>query len=148
MEILIIGILVVALMAFVSTKIKKSAREAYELEVFENREFTVTKPEGFIIPFNENSPHLFEAYSKDFGDDDARKFNQCWAIVDVKNSFKKDSSTKSKTNENDVLILTFTKTLGDKQANKTYELKISLLDEHKEQYTEKVEAMLNSFALK
>src|SRR4051812_17512027 len=106
MEILIIGILVVALMAYASTKIKKSAQVAYELEVFENEAFTITKPEGFIIPYNEKSPHLFEAYSKDFGDDEARKFNQCWAIVDVKNSFKKNSSTKSKINENNVLIQT------------------------------------------
>ena len=148
MEILIVGIILVALMAYASTKIKKSARAAYELEVFENGEFTVTKPNGFIIPFNEKSPYPFEAYSKDFGDDEARKFNQCQAVVSVKNGFKKNSLIKSKKNEKDVLIQVFTKTLGNKKLNKTYELEISLLDDYKELYAEKIEAMLSSFALK
>ena len=148
MEILIIGIILVALMAYASTKIKKSAQAAYEAEVFENEGFTVKKPDGFIIPFNEKSPYAFEAYSKDFGDDEARKFNQCWAVVSVKNGFKKNSSIKSKKNEKNVLIQLFTKTLGNKKLNKTYELEISLLDEYKEQYAEKIEAMLSSFALK
>jgi hypothetical protein len=148
MEILIVGIILVAVMAYLSTKIKKSAQAAYELEVFDNGEFTVTKPEGFIIPFNEKSPYAFEAYSKDFGDDDARKFNQCQATVSVKSGFKKNSLIKSKKNEKDVLIQVFTKTLGNKKSNKTYELEISLLDEYKEQYLEKIEAMLDSFALK
>ena len=148
MEILIFGIILVALMAYASTKIKKSAQAAYELEVFDNEEFTITKPEGFIVPFNEKSPYAFEAYSKDFGDDEARKFNQCWATVSVNNGFKKNSSIKTKKNEKDVLIQVFTKTLGNKKLNKSYELEISLLDEYKEQYLEKIEAMLGSFALK
>ena len=63
MEILIIGVIVVALMAYASTKIKKSAREAFEVEVFENEGFTITKPEGFIIPYNKN----ISAYSDETG---------------------------------------------------------------------------------
>ena len=90
----------------------------------------------------------YASYSKDFGDDEARKFNQCWATVSVNNGFKKNSSIKTKKNEKDVLMQVFTKTLGNKKLNKTYELEISLLDEYKEQYGEKIEAMLGSFALK
>ena len=148
MEILIIGILVVALMIYVSTRIKQSAREAYEQEVFENEQFILVKPEGFIIPFNEKSPHLFETYSKDFGDEEARKLNQCWATIDLKNGFKRNSSTKGKKTENGVLIHTFTKTVGNKSANKTYELEVSVLDKYKETFDDKITKILNSFAIK
>ena len=146
--IVIIGVLIVALMVYTSTKIKKSAREAFEPEKFENDEFMLMKPDGFIIPFNRNSPYPFEAYSKDFGDDEAAKLNQCWAVVNIKIGFQKSSSTKSEKNEKDVLIHVFTKRLGNKAAKKTYELEISVLDDYREAFAEKIETMLSSFALK
>ena len=148
MEILIIGVIIVALMAYTSTKIKKSAREPFEVEVFENDEFTITKPEGFIIPYNETSKYAVEIYSKDFGDDDSKKFHQCQALVSVENIYRKNSSIKKEKNENDVLMLVWTKILGNKKLNKTYKLEITVLDEYKEQYLEKIDKIRDSFTLK
>lgn len=146
--IVIIGLIIVILMVITSTKIKKSAKAAFEPETFENEAFTIMKPDGFIIPFNEKSPYSFEAYSKDFGDDEAAKLNQCQAVISVKNGFQKNSSTKTKKNEKDVLIHVFTKRLGSKARNKTYELEVSVLDDYRESFAEKIEMFLNSFALK
>ena len=67
MELLIPGLILVALMVYVSTKIKKSAAQAYETERIDTEEFSITKPEGFINPLNTNSPFAFEAFTKEFG---------------------------------------------------------------------------------
>ena len=74
MEILILGILIVALMVFVSTKIKKNAAQAFEREIIETEEFSLIKPEGLLHPLRDNSEFAFEAYSKEFGDEDLRNF--------------------------------------------------------------------------
>ncbi len=83
MEILIVGIALVALMVFVSTKIKKSAASAFEREVIDKKDFTIIKPEGLINPLNENSEFAFEAYSKEFGKNDAEEFNQMSAHLKI-----------------------------------------------------------------
>ena len=70
MEILIVGGILVALMAYVSTRIKKSAASAYESETIESEKFSLVKPEGFISPVGNASAFAFEAFSKDFGETD------------------------------------------------------------------------------
>lgn len=70
MEILIVGFILVALMAYVSTRIKKSAASAYEPETVETAEFSLVKPEGFIVPVGNASAFAFETFSKDFGESD------------------------------------------------------------------------------
>ncbi len=148
MEILIIGVIFVALMAYVSTRIKRSARAAYEQEVFEHDAFTISKPEGFIIPYSQNSPYQLEIYSKDFGDGEAKKLHQCWAVVSVENTYRKESSTRTKSTENDVAINLFTKTIGDKRSNRSYKLAVSSLDEYGDNFSEKINLMLDSFTLR
>jgi hypothetical protein len=149
MEILIIGIILVALMAYASTKIKNAARMAYEKEVFETEEFKIIKPDGFIIPVKENSEFLFETYSKDFAEDEAEKFNQCWAVV-VENGETENSSevVVSEKIEDDVTIKIFRKNLVNHSFNKTYELEISVLPYYQEQYSDRIKMMLESFSLK
>jgi hypothetical protein len=70
MEILIPGLALVALMVYVSTRIKRSAAKAFDEEVVETDDFTITKPEGFLVP-NETNEFAFAAYSKEFGTGDA-----------------------------------------------------------------------------
>ena len=70
MEILIIGIPLVILMVYLSTRIKKSAASAYEPETIETDDYVLVKPEGFISPVGAASAFVFEAYSKDFGESD------------------------------------------------------------------------------
>lgn len=149
MEILIIGIILVALMAYVSTKIKREASRAYEQEIVETEHFKIIKPNDFIIPVKE-SEFAFEAYSKDFSEDEgAEEFNQCWAIVKEKGEIEGDSETfESERIENDVTINTFGKILACKKLNKSFELEISVLPEYREQYFDRMKLMLESFSLK
>lgn len=66
MELLIPGLILVALMIWASTKIKKSAAEAYSEETVSTGGFTIMKPEGFIIPVNDDPKALFEARSREY----------------------------------------------------------------------------------
>ena len=69
MEFVIPGLILVAVMVYVSTRIKRSAAAAYDAETVETELFSVTKPEGFLAVASPRSPLLFEAYSKEFGTD-------------------------------------------------------------------------------
>src|SRR6185436_16743158 len=75
MEILIPGLALVALMVYVSTRIKRSAAKAFDQEVVETDEFTITKPEGLFIP-TDATDLAFAAYSKDFGTGEAGSVRQ------------------------------------------------------------------------
>jgi len=83
MELLIPGLILVALMVYVSTKIKKSAARAYDQETIETEDFSITKPEGFIIPTNVDEQFAFVAYSKEFGTGDADNIRQVSATLMV-----------------------------------------------------------------
>jgi len=83
MELLIPGLILVALMAYVSTRIKRSAARAFEAESFTGDGFTLNKPDGFLHLSEENSEHPFEAYSKEFGTGDAGNIRAAHAVVMV-----------------------------------------------------------------
>ena len=72
MELLIPGLILVALMVYASTKIKKTAAMAFEAETVETDKFRVEKPEGFLNVLNLDSMLEFEAYSKEYGEGDAK----------------------------------------------------------------------------
>ena len=67
MELLIPGLILVAIMAWASTRIKRNAAAAFDEERIETDDFALDKPEGFLHVVNDNSGLLFRAYSKDFG---------------------------------------------------------------------------------
>lgn len=67
MELLIPGLILVALMIYASTRIKRTAAKAFEAETIETDEFVIQKPDGFLHNLNAKPGHIFEAYSKDFG---------------------------------------------------------------------------------
>ena len=67
MELLIPGLILVAIMAWASTRIKRNAAAAFDEERIETDDFVLDKPEGFLHVVNDNSGLLFRAYSKDFG---------------------------------------------------------------------------------
>lgn len=148
MEILIVGVIVVAIMAYVSTKIKKAASEAYEQENVETEYFRLIKPEHFIIPVKEKSEFAFEAYSKDYGEDLAEKFRQSWAVVREKNGIEDEDVLEFERIEDNVTIKTFSKTLISRDLDKSFELEISLLPDYEEKYADGIKLMLESFHLK
>lgn len=67
MELLVPGLILVAVMVYVSTRIKRSAAAAYEAETIETEYFSIRKPEGFIAVADPRPPLLFEAYTKEYG---------------------------------------------------------------------------------
>lgn len=69
MEILIVGLIVVALMVYASTRIKRNAAAAFESETIETDEFVIKKPEGFLHNLNGDPAFIFETYSKGFSEE-------------------------------------------------------------------------------
>ena len=77
MELLIPGLILVALMVYASTRIKRTAAEAFEAENIETADFVIKKPEGFLNVLKGEYP--FEAYSKNFGSAGEREFREATA---------------------------------------------------------------------
>ncbi len=82
MEILIVGSIIVALMVWASTRIKRDAAAAYDEELIEGVGFTLTKPAGFIHMLNDDSGVAFRANSRDFGTGDAAEIYQATITVE------------------------------------------------------------------
>ncbi len=74
MELLIPGLLLVALMVYASTKIKRTVAEAFEHEHIETDDYVLEKPEGFLNVLNRDSSLELDIYSKESGVDDAASF--------------------------------------------------------------------------
>lgn len=150
MEILIVGVIIVALMVYVSTKIKKESKLAYEREMFENEDFKLIKPDEFLIPVNENSPFVFEAHSRDFGTEESRDFYQCLATVKIseRSGESKNTVIETEQTEKGVPLKIFRKFIVSLNNNRIYELKIVVVQEFIEKYQDKVNEMLDSFAAK
>ena len=68
MELLIPGLILVALMVYASTRIKKSAAEAFEAETVDTEHFVLVKPEGLLLVVNGDPNFAAEGYSKDYGE--------------------------------------------------------------------------------
>jgi hypothetical protein len=176
MEILIIGLLLVALMVFVSTKIKTSAARAFESEIIERDEFKIVKPEGLMSPLDENSKYPFEARSREFGSEkNWRNVWQAHAFLTVdeglkfkakcdearraadkilsektfnENDGEKVCLIESEKTENEVPLIEFRKIVESRKRKKTYDLQISVLRPLREVYIHKINDMTNSFRLK
>lgn len=168
MEILIVGVVIVALMAYVSTRIKKSAASAFERETFDAPDFLLVKPEGFLNPVDAREGLAFYAYSKDYGVEDSAKFRQSeiklriYEIDNfreiVANAKKLADKVLSEKNEGDVFLLKTENTEGkvslEKQHKfvskngKIYELEIKTLEETKENYTQRIAETFESFTVK
>jgi hypothetical protein len=67
MELLIPGLIIVAIMVWASTRIKRNAAAAFEEESVETEEFSIRKPDGFLHVLNDDSGLAFRSYSKEFG---------------------------------------------------------------------------------
>ncbi|MDQ6785720.1 MAG: hypothetical protein M3033_02720 [Acidobacteriota bacterium] len=175
MEILIVGIVVVALMVFVSTRIKKSAAQAFEPEFIERDEFTINKPEGFLTPIEARDEFLFEAYSREFGEKKARNIWQARAHLSAVSGLNfvaqcekaKQSAVKilservlENSSENEKIflleserteetfpIIDFWKIVESNARQKTYSLQISVLAAYREIYIDRINEMINSFRL-
>lgn len=81
MEILIPGLILVALMVWASTRIKRNAAQAFEAEHIEGVGFELEKPAGFLNRIDARDGYLFDAYSKEFGTGPASELRLATAVV-------------------------------------------------------------------
>lgn len=158
-----------AALFYISSRVKKAARLAFESETIETDEFVIVKPEGFINPINTESDFAFEAYSKDFGTgENAENLRQAEIFVRVfdNKSFNavceeakgtgeilpesdgKICLIKSEETLENVSAYKFYKIIGSENGKKVYELKISVLQDFLAEYQNRIDETLESFRLK
>lgn len=176
MEIFFAGLILVALMVYASTKIKKTAAAAYEPEIIEAEDFRLVKPEGYINPIKENSRFAFEAYTKDFGFEEAKDFRRSRATLNVtgnsdfeticKNAKKTADKIASKRfvenalagqkiflletekSENGVKFFTLWKIVESHPRQAIYQFQVSVLEEYREELATAASEMIGSFEVK
>lgn len=176
MEILIIGGILVALMVVVSTKIKKSAALAYEPETIETNNFRLVKPAGFLYPLREESDYAFEAYSKEFGEKSQRNIWRAQIYLTVADGLNyakdckkikqedgkilsenivKDAPNDEKIcyfereiNKDDATFFEFRKIVESRRQQKTYDLKMLILDSFRSEFIGRVDELMKSLQLK
>jgi len=88
MELLIPGLILVALMVYASTRIKKATAMAFEREEIDTADFTLVKPEGFLHLLNGDPAFAFQAYSKEFGTNGSSEKRQ--ATIDIRKVTDRD----------------------------------------------------------
>jgi hypothetical protein len=159
-------------MVYLSTRIKKSAAEAYQREEIETEEFSLVKPEGFLHPLNSDSGLPFEAFTKEFGEDEARTIRHAWAELEVHENSGADGIRENIKRSAEKILNEETIKIGDRKVylidaerlekavpvttlykiadagSKVYEMRISILDDLKEDNLQKCEEMRASFRLK
>ena len=178
MEILIVGGIVVLIMVFISTQIKKSAAQAFDREIIEMEDFTIVKPEGFMNPLRETSEYAFEAYSKEFGEKTERNVWRAQVYLSLitdsdfaavcesakqktgeilfEDTFEDSSDDEKiclieseKTDEEDEIdFYEFRKIVVKRHQQKVYELRIAVLKAFRDEFSERINELLNSFRLK
>lgn len=155
-------------MAYVSTRIKKSAAEAFEAEPVVAGEIALIKPEGMLAPVDIEPPLLFRAYSKEFGEaPNARvrriaadvsllpKVNVRKAAAEIRRSA---DSVVSESGSDGSLELRTKETAGKARFDgfykligrgpDTFQLRIIALDDEGPSGEDKAREMLDSFRLK
>jgi len=162
MELLIPGLILVGLMVYASTRIKRSAARAFEEETIETSDFILTKPEGMLQILNGDPDLAFEAYSKGFGTVGRREVRLVTAKVLI---------SEQKTEDNVTELSGFNEVIGDHhyrvteskeiedggefritrkasdRDGKTIVLEVTALDTVPDQLLRKIDLMIQSFRL-
>ena len=172
MELLIPGLILVGLMVYASTRIKRSAAKAFEAETVETDEFSIYKPEGFLNVINGDPGYAFEAYSKDFGTGPAAEFRLARAKMRIHKGTDLETAIASVKRAVSRIVSELAEVIGDAKCrlieaeieekgvkfdahykliskdNKTYEMQIVAVQETSGEFSRKIEEVLDSFSLK
>ncbi len=167
MELLIPGLILVALMAWASTKIKKRAADAFEAETIETESYSMQKPEGFLHVLGDPGHEVY-AYSREFGEGAYSKIRRATieidivkdaSLADVRNAIKSSAAdveviretpseceleTEETANENSFHC--FYKIIGARSP--IYRLRFAVLSQHSDEYLRKVKETLDSFSVR
>ena len=167
MEILIPGLILVALMVWASTKIKKTAADAFEPESIETETYSLRKPDGFLHVLG-NRDHEFYAYSKEYGQGALNGVRRATITIDilenstideVRNSIKRmaekfdvvrksTSECEIETEEtaNETSVHGFYRIIATQNA--IYRLRVAALSEYVEEYAGRAKDILDSFSIR
>lgn len=171
MELLIPGLILVALMVYASTRIKRSAAEAFEPETIDTELFYFDKPEGFLTVLNGKPELMYEGYSREFGGDGAedtrqgrvevRKVNNTSLkeiVAEISRSAKVTSKTTEIIDERKYLLVEaerVDKGIGmvelyklTESGSDVIELKITAMDETNEEVARKITGIASSYYVK
>lgn len=161
MEILIPGLILVALMVWASTRIKKTAAAAWEEETIAGDGFVIQKPEGFLNVIGGDAQYAFEAYSKDFGGPGAEDIRAAYATVKISDAaaYQIDSGRRTEVigerryqiNESEGVEKGVTSRTVSKSAEshgKVFVLNVLAVSETSPDIVRKIESMIDSFEVK
>jgi hypothetical protein len=167
MELLIPGLLLVALMVWASTKIKKHAADAFKTEFIDTENYSLQKPDGFLHVIGDKD-HELRAYSKEFGTDDKNGIRQATIEMDVfaagdlrsvRDSVRKAAAKSELTGQssdvvqlnteesaNETTVSAFYKIVA--AGNRVYRLRFAVLPEYLESHRSRIEETFDSFIIK
>jgi len=170
MELLIPGLILVALMVWASTRIKRQAAEAWVAETIETADFVIKKPEGFLNVLNGDYP--FEAYSKAFGSVEGRDIREATAKLRLIDNTTLDDAVADLRSPGVEITNELSEVIGEHHyrvidakrtergtefrdliklaegGDKIYELRAVILVGAAEETVRKVEGLVDSFELK
>ena len=172
MELLIPGLLLVALMVWASTRIKRTAAAAFEAETVDADDFAIKKPDGFLNVINGDPKFVFEAYSKEYGGEGAEDFRQGRINLTVREDRNVDEVVGELDGSDGKIMEDLAEVIGStryrlidvkrlekgveffvmyklaEQDGKVYSLEAVRLAETSDEFARKIEVMVSSFELK
>jgi hypothetical protein len=163
MELLIPGLILVGLMVYASTRLKRTTARAFEAETIETPHFVINKPDGMLHVINGDPAYAFEAYSKEFGTVVRRDVRLATATIRIKDGQDHDDAVGQVSERNEVIgdhryHITESHRVKDgaefhilrksaERDGRTIELEVSALEETPQDFMRKLETMVNSFVL-
>lgn len=163
----------IALLLFVSSKIRNAADAAYQPEKIERENFRIFKPEGYLTPVEWTDSVPFEAYTRELGERSAGRLRKSLVKLTVADSLKfdelrkeikKDAQTfvstvfdenapdgqkicliETKKEDNEIVTVFFNKLVESRPIKKTFNLEISILETYRDEFEERINRMLDSF---
>jgi len=167
MELLIPGLILVALMAWASTRIKKRAADAFEAELIETESYSLRKPEGFLHVLGDPQ-HDFNAHTSEFSEEENSQVRRAAIEIDVvrdrslsevRDQIRKKAESSEIRNETEADI----ELVADETANQTavsafykivsggssiYRLRFAVVAAQKKEFLLRIEETLDSFKIK
>jgi hypothetical protein len=171
MELLIPGLILVALMVWASTKIKRDADAAFGPESIETDDVAVEKPDGFLHVINDDSGLAFRAYSKEYGSGEANGIRKATIDIEIFEGIEPDERFRiletelgeftniEKYKDSGEDISFSTAYVDDeieferiyrlvKRSDRLFETRITLIAKYKEEFVEKIKEFVRGFRAK
>jgi hypothetical protein len=167
MELLIPGLILVALMVWASTKIKKTAADAFKEEQIDTGAYSLRKPEGFLHVIGDEH-HELMAYSREYGKGDSTGVRQATIELDILHdsslenaieSIQQSAISSELTSRSEIEAELNTEETANESTvsavyrivatrDRVYRLRFAVLPEHKDDYLRRIDETFESFTIK